>query len=371
MTWLTLMPGGRPELVRRDDGTRMVLGDLALDAELGALVRDQPPRLGEQLAVHGARPLALLEKRDRRIRVALDDERQALLRVGLLLRGRGRRAGFIGAGAAPRRPSSARTSPRPASPRETAAAPPRARTGRPRASRFPLARLLEVLGHDRAAQALLGPLVAAPRPADGQPAEERRPSARAGRGRRRASETWVASGIASSASARQRRSDPVAPRRARAASPSGPPDDAARFRLGPEEEPAAEDEVEQRRHREEEQRDAGRLGARILDRPLPEAPPAPASRTTRNAPGREAERARTAPTTARRRIRRSSCAAPRSLPSSARTGSGHGCRRRRARAPSGSPPEAGRFRAPRSPTGCEKKILLSSVLHYRTVSAET
>ena len=44
--------GGGPELVRRDDRARVVLGDLALDAELGALRRDRPAGLGEQLPVH-------------------------------------------------------------------------------------------------------------------------------------------------------------------------------------------------------------------------------------------------------------------------------------------------------------------------------
>ena len=50
---------GRPELVRRDDRSRVVLGDLALDAELGALGGDQPARLGEQPC---GRPRRLLRR---------------------------------------------------------------------------------------------------------------------------------------------------------------------------------------------------------------------------------------------------------------------------------------------------------------------
>ncbi len=171
----------RPELVRRDDGPGVVLGDLAFHVELGALRGDLPARLGERPAVDRLGLLPLLEKRDRRIRVAGDRQRQALLGVllGLLLRRRtpGPAASRGAAtGPAPRRPSSSDREPSRA--RQLANDRRRVLGGErnlvERDLVFP--RLLEVLGDDRSPQPLLGPAVPAARPPDRQAREQARES---------------------------------------------------------------------------------------------------------------------------------------------------------------------------------------------------
>ena len=73
--------GGRAKLVGRDDGARMVLGDLSLDSEFRALGLDHLPGLGQVFAVHDSRGLPLFEKLDVGIGVALDDEGQTPLRL--------------------------------------------------------------------------------------------------------------------------------------------------------------------------------------------------------------------------------------------------------------------------------------------------
>ncbi len=200
----------------------MVLGHLALDAELGALVGDQAPRLRKELLVDRTRPFAALEQRDRGIRVSLHDERQVLLRIGFLARWGGGRRGLARRGH--RGPDLLQ--------REL----PLPRLLGQKRRRILVARernvlegdalalgLLDVLGDDRAAQA--APWCAgrggAPSAPSAGPAAT--PSARARPRNTSASETWVASGTASSASAKKPRRAPVAPNRAFAASPSARP----------------------------------------------------------------------------------------------------------------------------------------------------
>ena len=225
--------GGGPELVRRHDRPRVVLGDLALDAELGALRGDRASGLGEHLPVERAGLLALLEQRDRRIGVAR--------RPSAAASAAGRAScGGGGSGLRLRRRHRARRRrdrrlpdrelPGPRAPPGRSAAHPRTANGMS-SSEISGRGLLEVLGDDRAAQPLLRPPVAAPRPADGRPREEPGESHAQPRGRRLPRETCVANGIASRTRVIASSTAPVVPIRLRNASPRAAADQAAGLHL--------------------------------------------------------------------------------------------------------------------------------------------
>jgi hypothetical protein len=278
----------RAELVGRDDGPGVVLGDLALDAELGALGGDAAARVRQHLPVDDPGLLALLEQRDLRHRVAGDRDRQALLGFGLLpgrsrrrLRtrcggGRSRGSAGGGRGRVPGADADHRLADRElAGSRDLADDRRRVVLGERDRVEGDLgpARLLEVLGHHGAAQALLGPAVAVARPADREPPQNPReadPEAqehvlerdlRRQRHRQEDERQREEHGARRS----QPRPERVTERAAH---------DAARVGLLAVEAPPAQRERQQHREREDEQADAGGLRRGVRKVTPPEAPPA-------------------------------------------------------------------------------------------------
>ncbi len=281
----------RPELVRRDDGPGVILGDLPFHVELGTLRGDLPARLGERLPVDGLAVRPLLQKRNGRIRVARDRQRQALLGVllGLLLRRR-RGPGRLRAGGSRRRRHGRLAD------RELPRAGELAHDGR---SVFGGERNLierdvvflgplEVLRDDRPAQAFLGPPVPLAGPSHRQARDEARESdpelqedvAQRDLGRQRHGEEHERGGDEHGA----RRPD---------ASPEdvgeSPADDPAGLGFFAIQLAPSEGQREKHRQGKEEEPDPRGLGGRIRQRPSPEPSPTQHQNQAGDAPGRQAE----------------------------------------------------------------------------------
>ena len=272
-----LDPRGRPELVGRDDGPRVVLRDLPLDAELRALGRDDAPGLGQEPPCPRC-PVAfpLLEERDLRVRVALHREGQPLLWT---------RPFFLGGAAAPDAAGGSAAGgatvvfvienrPGPGTSRRDREAPPRARKGPPRARSLPCFAFSRCLATTvRRRRSLVRRSRWRAQPTVSRP---RRPASRTRKPEKTSpSETWVANGTPSRTSVpseqdRARRPEPRAGRVA-----EGAPARASRLHLLAEDRAASRGQRDERRDGQEEKAESGRLRAGVGERPLPETPPSP------------------------------------------------------------------------------------------------
>ena len=366
--------GGGPELVGRDDGPGVVLGDLALDVELGALRRDLAARLGEHLAVDRIRLLPLLEQRHGRIGVAARPSAagSAGRPVGLLLAARARLR--LRAARVLRAATVVFLIENLPGPGQLAHDRRRVLGGeRNLVERdLVLPGLLEVLASRRCGAAApwsggrgcrAHPTVSRDDQARESHAQLQEDVAERDLGRERARRAGPASSRASTA--------PVVPIRAPEDVGERPADDAAGLGLLAVQPAPPEREREQHRQRKEEQADPGGLGGGVGQRARPEPPPAEDEDEAGHGPRRPGRRGRRAPWRATPRSRRSSCSGwPPRLPRSRRRCSGRADRTRAAPAPRAGPRAARRRRSPHRRGGSSRRTLRSIAYHYEGETAK-
>ena len=185
------------------------------------------------------------------------------------------------------------------------------------------------------------------------------------------SETCVASGTASSTSVIARSTAPVVPIRPRNDVGERAPDEAAGLHVLAVELAPAERERQEHRHGEDEQHQAGGLRARVRQRARPEPPPAEHEEQGRHAPRRQAEervqrRRERGPEAADPVVRAAGLASrgPRKdvrIVRIVRKQGEDGQERRRA---------AAGCRSPRSRDGSSRTVFRSIAVHYRTETAK-